>query len=87
MEGGAVGDEVAQHAVPGALLGQPEQLAAAFVPRMAHQRRRQTIQIASRTMRLFILLWPSTRSVKTIGISTSRNPFFQARKLISIWKA
>jgi hypothetical protein len=44
----------------------------------------QTIQIASRTIRLFILLWPSTRSVNTIGISFSLNPFFQARKLISI---
>src|SRR5918998_1445515 len=50
-------------------------------------RSHQTIQIASRTIRLFILLCPSTRSVKTIGISTRRNPFFQARKLISIWKA
>ena len=55
-------------------------------PARAWSRSHQTIQIASRTMRLFILLWPSTRSVKTIGISTSRNPFFQARKLISIWK-
>ena len=36
-------------------------------PPATARRSHQTIQIASRTMRLFILLWPSTRSVNTIG--------------------
>ena len=56
-------------------------------PSTPHQRRRQTIQTASRTIDLDILLVPSVRSTKTIGISTIRNPRFQARKLISIWNA
>ena len=49
-----------------------------------HQRSRHTIQTASRTMRLDILLSPSVRSTNTIGISAIRNPFFHALKLISI---
>src|SRR5207249_11915618 len=55
-------------------------------PTAACSRSHQTIQLASRTSRLFILLCASTRSVKTNGISRSRNPLRQARKLISIWK-
>jgi hypothetical protein len=53
-------------------------------PVMDHHRSRHTIQTASRTIRFDILLSPSLRSVKTIGISTIRNPRFQALKLISI---
>jgi hypothetical protein len=53
-------------------------------PVIDHQRSRQTIQMASRTMRFDILLSPSVRSTKTIGISTIRNPLRQARKLNSI---
>jgi hypothetical protein len=34
-----------------------------------------------------ILLVPSVRSTKTMGISEIRKFRFQARKLISIWKA
>ena len=45
-----------------------------MVPRDAHQRSRQTIQTASRTIALDILLVPSVRSTKTIGISTIRKP-------------
>src|SRR5690606_23270726 len=57
------------------------------LPTIERSRSHQTIQTPSPTMRLFILLWPSPRSTKTIGTSASRIPFFHARKLISIWKA
>src|SRR6266480_367312 len=50
-----------------------------ILPVRLHQRRRQTIQIASRTIFFDILLTPSVRSTKIIGISTSPNPRFQAR--------
>src|SRR6185503_30823 len=58
-----------------------------ILPVRLHQRRRQTIQIASRTIFFHILLTPSVRSTKMIGISTIRNPRFQARNDISIWNA
>ena len=54
------------------------------LPINPHQRRRQTIQTASRTIFFDILLTPSVRSTKMIGISTRRKPRFQARKDISI---
>ena len=57
------------------------------LPKRDSMRSHQTIHTASRTIFLLILLCPSTRSVKTIGTSVRRNPFFHARKLISIWKA
>lgn len=50
-------------------------------------RRRQTRQTASRTIRFDILLSPRLRSTNMMGISPMRKPRFQARKLISIWKA
>jgi hypothetical protein len=50
-----------------------------MVPRIAHQRRRHTIQMASRTMDFDILLVPSVRSTKTIGISAMRKFRFHAR--------
>ena len=58
-----------------------------MVPRNDHQRSRQTIQTASRTIEFDILLVPSVRSTKTIGISAILKFRFQARKLISIWNA
>src|SRR5258706_12368353 len=58
-----------------------------ILPVKLHQRRRQTIQIASRTIFLDILLTPSARSTKMIGISTRRKPRFQARYAISIGNA
>src|SRR4051794_9458814 len=58
-----------------------------MVPRSDHQRRRQTIQTASRTIDFDILLVPSVRSTKTMGISAIRKFRFHARKLISIWNA
>ena len=60
---------------------------AQILPVTVHQRRRQTIKTASRTMPRLILLVPWARSVKTIGISSGLNPFRTARKLISIWNA
>ena len=56
-------------------------------PVSAHQRRRQTIQTASRMIFFDILLAPSVRSTNTIGISTTRNFFRQTLKCISIWNA
>src|SRR5262245_26797245 len=53
-------------------------------PVIAHSRSLQTIHTASRTIAPDILLCPSVRSTKTIGISTILQPFLQARKLISI---
>ena len=53
-------------------------------PVIDHHRSRHTIHTASRTMRFDILLSPSVRSTKTIGISAIWNPFFHALKLISI---
>ena len=53
-------------------------------PVIPHQRRRQTIQIASRTIRFDIFDSPSVRSWNTIGISAMRKSRFHARKLISI---
>src|SRR6266576_966970 len=55
-----------------------------ILPVKPHQRRRQTIQIASRTIFFDILLTPSVRSTKMIGISKRRNPRFHALKDISI---
>jgi hypothetical protein len=51
---------------------------------ICHHRRRQTIHTASLTIFFDILLDPSRRSTKTMGISTIRNPFRHARKVISI---
>ena len=42
------------------------------LPAIRHHRIRQTIQIASRTIRFDILLTPTFRSTNTIGISTTR---------------
>ena len=53
-------------------------------PNQPMSRRRGTFHTASRTMAPFILLCPSLRSAKTIGISRSLNPFRHARTLISI---
>src|SRR5450830_1350398 len=50
-----------------------------ILPVRLHQRRRQTIQIASRTIFFDILLTPSVRSTKMIGISKRLKPAFQAR--------
>ena len=54
------------------------------LPVMAHQRRRHTIQTASRTIFFDILLVPSVLSTNTMGISTIRKPFRQTLKCISI---
>src|SRR5512140_3434470 len=56
-------------------------------PVRCHHRRRQTMKMASRTMWPLILLSPTVRSVKTIGISRPRNPLWKARNDISIWNA
>ena len=54
------------------------------LPVMDHQRRRHTIQTASRTIFFDILLVPSVLSTNTMGISTIRKPFRQTLKCISI---
>ena len=50
-----------------------------ILPVRLHHRRRQTIQTASRTIFFDILLSPSVRSTKMIGISKRLKPRFQAR--------
>ncbi len=46
----------------------------------------QTIQTASQMIRRFILLSPSVRSTKMMGISLMRNFRAHARDVTSIWK-
>ncbi len=71
-----------QEVMQGQCLGVPGQMR-----RMRAMRRSfHTRQMASRTMAFDILDSPSARSVKTMGISSIRNPLRQARNLSSIWK-
>ena len=54
--------------------------------RLPSKPHRVTLTSASRILDPLILDTPSSRSVKVIGTSTTTNPLFTERQVISIWK-